>query len=206
MNEQETFWSGEFGEEYIERNRGKEFVAARVDWLSKCLRNASRSKTVIELGANWGPNAVALKALFPDSEYTGVEIGEKAFSLLSENPCVDHCHHSSIHSFQTDEKYDLAMIAGVMIHINPDQLIQVYRLLSKLTTRYVLISEYYNPTPITVDYRGNQGQLFKRDFAGEFIAETRFRLVDYGFVYHGDPKYRHNDTTWFLLECAERRG
>lgn len=200
MNKQEKFWKSAFGDEYIKRNQGPELVAARTNWLSQCMRAAERPKRVIELGANWGPNAVAIKSLIPDLHYTGVEIGDKAFSLLKENPSVDRSHHSSIHNFTTDETFDLAIIAGVLIHINPEQLSGVYRLLASLSHRYVLMSEYYNPTPVAVDYRGNTGQLFKRDFAGEFMTETGFTLVDYGFVYRNDLKYQHNDTTWFLTE------
>jgi hypothetical protein len=63
-----------------------------------------------------------------------------------------------------------------------------------------MVSEYYNPTPVTVNYRGNEDRLFKRDFAGELIDRYGLKLVDYRFVYHRDSVYRQDDCTWFLLE------
>ncbi|WP_293073175.1 pseudaminic acid biosynthesis-associated methylase [Moorena sp. SIO4A5] len=88
-----------------------------------------------------------------------------------------------------------------MIHINPDKLAQVYRLLYESSNRYICISEYYNPTPVELNYRGHQGKLFKRDFAGELMDQfDDLRLLDYGFVYHRDNQFPQDDTTWFLLE------
>lgn len=200
MNEQEKFWKGEFGDEYVERVDGSQFVAAKIDMFIKALKVAGDINSIIELGANRGLNANALKAILPNSHYTGVEIGDKAFSLLEQNSNVDECHHASIHELRTDKKFDLAIIAGVMIHLNPDTLPDVYKLLASLSARYVLISEYYNPSPVEINYRGHKGKLFKRDFAQEFVDQTGFKLIDYGFLYRNDPKFHHADMTWFLLE------
>lgn len=200
MNEQEMFWIGEFGDDYVDRNDGPEFIAAKIDMFSKALKVAGKFDTIIELGANRGLNADALKVMFPNTLYSGVEIGDKAYSFLEQNPNVDECHHVSIHEFTIETKYDLAMISGVMIHLNPETLADVYRLLATLSKRYVLIAEYYNPTPVEIVYRGHAGKLFKRDFAKEFMDETGYKLIDYGFVYRNDPKFLHDDMTWFLLE------
>lgn len=200
MNDQEKFWKGAFGDEYVERNNSETMVAAKIDMFCKALRAAGRIDSIVELGASRGLNAVALKALYPDSDYTGVEINDRSFRLLEQNPSVDSCHHSSIHDYDTEGQYDLALVAGVLIHLNPQSLPCVYRLLAKLSSRYVLMSEYYSPSPVEISYRGHSGKLFKRDFAKELMDETGFRLVDYGFVYRNDPKFGHDDITWFLLE------
>ena len=92
------------------------------------------------------------------------------------------------------------LIKGVLIHINPDFLSKVYEILHKSSKRYICVAEYYNPSPLEVSYRGHQGKLFKRDFAGEIIDKFKdVCLVDYGFVYHRDA-YPQDDITWFLLE------
>ena len=102
------------------------------------------------------------------------------------------------------QRFDLVLIKGVLIHINPDYLPQVYETLYQSTGRYLLISEYYNPTPVQVSYRGHSDRLFKRDFCGEFLDHyPDFELIDYGFVYHRDPNFPQDDTTWFLLERNE---
>jgi hypothetical protein len=63
-----------------------------------------------------------------------------------------------------------------------------------------MVCEYYNPTPVTVPYRGNDDRLFKRDFAGELIDRFGMKLIDYGFVYRRDNVCPADDVTWFLLE------
>ena len=63
------------------------------------------------------------------------------------------------------------------------------------------IAEYYNPTPVEVKYRGHDGRLFKRDFAGEMLDRfPDLKLVDYGFNYHRDHNFPQDDGNWFLLE------
>lgn len=88
-----------------------------------------------------------------------------------------------------------------MIHINPEKLDTVYEMLYKYSKKYVMICEYYNPTPVEVNYRGNEGKLFKRDFAGEILDKfPDLKLIDYGFVYHRDANFPQDDTNWFLME------
>jgi hypothetical protein len=64
-----------------------------------------------------------------------------------------------------------------------------------------MITEYYNPTPLAMDYRGHKDRLFKRDFCGEILdMYSDLELINYGFVYHRDPKYPVDDLNWFLIE------
>lgn len=62
----------------------------------------------------------------------------------------------------------------------------MYRNLVTLSNRYVMVCEYYNPTPMAVSYRGAEDRLFKRDFAGELMDQYHLEVVDYGFCYHRD--------------------
>ena len=63
-----------------------------------------------------------------------------------------------------------------------------------------MIAEYFNPSPITVNYRGEKKALFKRDYAGELIDRFHLKLVDYGFIYDRDNLIPMDNFTWFLLE------
>jgi len=88
-----------------------------------------------------------------------------------------------------------------LIHINPEMLPQVYSRLYDCSRKYILIKEYYNPTPVVVTYRGNTERLFKRDFAGEMMdLYPDLELIDYGFQYHRDNNFPEDDSTWFLLK------
>ncbi|MEO5354375.1 MAG: hypothetical protein H7835_14330 [Magnetococcus sp. XQGC-1] len=200
--EQEEFWAGRFGDEYTERNNEQEgrAISSNVALFAK-IASASGNKwsTVLEFGANRGLNLRAIQAICPQAKLTAVEINDTAAKHLQE--ITSDVHVASILDFVPSQTYDFVLIKGVLIHINPDALPLVYEKLSQAAHRHVCICEYYNPTPVEVPYRGHAGKLFKRDFAGEFMAKfPEFRLVDYGFVYHNDPLFPQDDCTWFLME------
>lgn len=199
--EQESFWAGEFGNEYLERNRD---VAAPLHRFAAVLRSASRVSSVLECGANIGLNLIALHQLLPRAELAAVEINEKAAAALRSLGYVD-VNHESLLTFQPKRRYDLVFTSGVLIHIAPDALPTVYDLMFKASDRYVVVSEYYNPTPVEVEYRGHRQRMFKRDFAGEMLDRfPELRLVDYGFNYRRDNNFVHDDFNWFLLEKSGR--
>ena len=99
-----------------------------------------------------------------------------------------------------DKKVDLTFTKTVLIHINPDHLKNVYENLVNGSNRYVLVAEYYNPSPVKIKYRGHDDRLYKRDFAGDLIEGYGLKLVDYGFVYKRDNWAPQDDITCFLLE------
>jgi len=114
----------------------------------------------------------------------------------------ENVSNSSIFDFDSEQnKAEISLIKGVLIHINPDNLIDVYQKLFETSTKYILIAEYYNPTPVTIPYRGHNEKLFKRDFAGEMLdLFPTLSLIDYGFCYRKDPTFPQDDISWFLLQ------
>lgn len=199
--EQENFWAGEFGVEYIARNVGAEALAANLALFSKALARARGLSSCIEFGANVGMNLRALKLLFPQQEQYAVEINHAAVGQLSTAIPAENVYPVSILDFNPKRTWDMVLIMGVLIHINPDWLPHVYDALHRACGRYLLVSEYYNPSPVQISYRGHDGRLFKRDFAGEILDRfPDLKLVDYGFVYHRDLNFPQDDITWFLLE------
>jgi pseudaminic acid biosynthesis-associated methylase len=199
--DQETFWAGAFGTEYIQRNQGDALLASNLDFFAKALRGAHGVKSCIEFGANIGMNLKALKLLHPSIEAHGIEINANAAKQLGELIPPLQVHHISILDFAPQRKWDLALIKGVLIHINPDVLPQVYDKLVAATSRYLMVAEYYNPAPVAISYRGHADRLFKRDFAGEIMdRHPQMKLIDYGFAYRRDPNFPQDDITWFLME------
>lgn len=199
--EQEEFWAGDFGTEYMKRNQGETLLASNLDFFARALRTASGVRTCIEFGANIGMNLRALKLLRPALEPFGVEINADAARELAMVITSGSVYHSSILDFQPHRTWDLALIKGVLIHINPDVLPQVYDTLVAASGRYLLVAEYYNTVPVAISYRGHHDRLFKRDFAGEIMdRHPQMRLTDYGFAYHRDSNFPQDDITWFLME------
>ena len=198
-NEQEIFWSTEFGDEYIARNQAATLEASNTIAFAEMLRRAHGVNSILELGANIGMNMRAIRHLMPSVSLNGVEINKKACDQLGALPGVT-AHHSSIADFAPAKQYDLVFTKGVLIHINPEQLPTVYRKMVELSSQWIVICEYYNPAPQEIKYRGHSGKLFKRDFCGELMdIEPSLKLVDYGFFYHRDSVAPQDDLNWFLL-------
>lgn len=206
QTEQEQFWAGEFGNEYIKRNDlSSSSLASRLALWTQVARNFSQHpSSILELGANIGINLHAFKMLMPKATLTGVEINVTAAETLRRWGGAEVVE-SSLFEFAPQEKWDFVFTSGVLIHLNPDMLPKAYALMASCSAHYVCMVEYYNPSPVSVAYRNNTEKLFKRDFAGEFLdAYTDFTLRDYGFVYHRDPMFPGDDLTWFLLERCKR--
>ncbi len=198
--EQENFWAGEFGSDYVGRNKSDTLLASNVHLFSRILKSTRSVTNVLELGANIGMNLKALRVLIPQLRATGVEINQDAVTELGKLPDVTAVH-GSILDYVAPSPFDLTFVKGVLIHINPQMLNQVYDTLFTASSRYVCVIEYYNPSPVTVTYRGHADRLFKRDFAGEMLERhSSLSLIDYGFAYRRDPNFPQDDLTWFLME------
>jgi spore coat polysaccharide biosynthesis protein SpsF len=198
--EQEQFWAGEFGDEYIDRSQGARHIASRTAMWSRILRACAPIASATEFGANIGLNLRALRSLLPDAELTGVEINAKAAQILRNEGTIEVLEGSLLDTAPSAPS-DLAFTCGVLIHVNPDRLATAYDQLARGSRQYVVISEYYNPTPTQIAYRGHSERLYKRDFAGEFLdAHSNYELRDYGFIYHRDANFPVDDFNWFLLE------
>lgn len=199
--EQESFWAGDFGREYVDRNAYEGIVESNIAFFIRLFAHMAKVTSVIEFGANIGLNLRAIRQLLPDSQLSAIELNEKAVGVLREKLQGVEVFPQSILDFKPIRKWDLVLIKTVLIHINPEMLPHVYDLLVQSSGRYICVAEYYNPTPTEVSYRGHSGKLFKRDFAGEMLDRyPELRLVDYGFCYHRDCYFPQDDITWFLLE------
>ena len=198
--EQENFWSSEFGNDYILRNKGEKKLASKVKMFSDVISKTVDIKNCLELGANIGLNLEAISLLKPEVAIAGVEINPVA-AQECRNVKGAEVFEESILDFSTERKWDFVFTAGVLIHINPNCLNKVYDILYNNSNKYIFIAEYYNPSPVNITYRGNDDRLFKRDFAGELLDKySDLKLIDYGFVYNRDNNFPGDDLTWFLME------
>ena len=148
-----------------------------------------------------GINLLVLKILFPKALFNAVEINATAIDNLKKLKICDQIWYDSILNFEKENVADLSLNSGVLIHINPDFVEKAYNVLYKSSRKYILICEYYNPSPVTLKYRGHENKLFKRDFAGEMLKNySDLTLINYGFRYRQDNNFPLDDITWFLME------
>ncbi len=198
--EQESFWSGSFGNEYMNRNIGPSLSASKLNLFTKVLARTTKISSILELGANIGLNLRALNHLLPEADLAAVEINTKAAQELNSWGQAE-VYQESILNFKPVRQWNMVFTCGVLIHISPYMLPAVYDLMYQAANRYIVVIEYYNPTPVAIPYRNHENKLFKRDFAGEMLDRFHdLRLTDYGFIYHRDPNFPQDDPNWFLLE------
>src|SRR5258706_3967308 len=176
--EQEAFWAGEFGSDYCERNRGSALMASNQALLARILSRTAGVGSVIEFGANMGLNLQCIRTLLPLAELAAVEINSHAVSELQKIQGLE-IFSGSILEFSPRRSYDLVLTKGVLIHLEPASLEAAYDVMYKSCSRYICVAEYYNPTPVTVTYRGHDNRLYKRDFAGELLDRIKnMQLID----------------------------
>ena len=199
-NEQEKFWAGKFGDEYISRNKSDVLYASNLNLFSKIMMCTRDIASIAEFGCNIGMNLRAIRALSPKVELHGYEINKSALAYLADTQPGVITHHQSILE-KIDLEVDLTFTKGVLIHIQPDKLPIVYENLYRNARRYILVAEYYDPNPVSLTYRGHENKMFKRDFAGELLdTYSDLKLLDYGFCYHRDANFPQDDVNWFLIE------
>ena len=159
--------------------------------------------TVFDCGANIGRNIGFLKDvdLLSKSSFAALDLNSVALEkLIGTYPDVE-TKHTNILNFECDEVFDLVFTSGVLIHINPKNLEQVYENLMKLTKKYCLLIEYFNRTPVEIPYRGENGLLWKRDFGKHFLEKSGWEPISYGFLWgHEYDTAGFDDVTYWLFK------
>jgi pseudaminic acid biosynthesis-associated methylase len=202
LNEQESFWIGNFGNEYTLRN-DKSLIKNKEYFFKNILKNIEID-SIFEIGCNSGLNLESIKNINPSIELNGLEINEYAYNIVRNKHLCNNIYNTSISELdisKNNTKYALVFTMGVLIHINPEMLTDTYKKMYEMSNKYILIGEYYSKTPQGISYRGFNNKLFKRDFCSEIMnLYNNLELIDYGFTYHNDPHHPLDDVTWFLLK------
>src|SRR5688500_10206260 len=137
---QEEFWAGEFGKDYVGRNRGDDLLASNVEFFRKALHRAEEIGSCIELGANIGMNLKAIRQLYPDIRAQAVEINADAARELEQLIGAKNVFTGSILHWKPGQPAELSLIKGVLIHLNPEMLPTAYDRLYEASERLVLLA------------------------------------------------------------------
>ena len=135
---QEAFWAGTFGNEYIQRNRSVEYLASNLNFFSKTFQQVGRPSSLIEFGANIGMNLKAIQLLFPNIHLFGIEINQQAATELASLIGTPNVFNGSILDYEPAQTFEVALIKGVLIHIHPEKLPDVYEKLYHTSNKYIL--------------------------------------------------------------------
>ena len=200
MNEQQLFWAEQYSKDYIEKNREFNPALGKKAW-AQMLQNAESIESILECGCNIGRNIGFLEQVLPDAMKSVIEISKPAFEFVTNKYVLRHKFLGSIEDSAFPQKFDLVFTMGVLIHIHPENLLKAMEQIYKHSNRYILLGEYFNRTPVTIEYQGQKDRLFKMDFGKIFLESFNVKVVDYGFLWgHIFDKAGFDDMTWWLFE------
>ncbi len=198
---QEEIWAKTYAEDYIRKNSNFDNILGSQAW-KIMLEKTNAISNYLECGCNIGRNVNQIKLAYPNLEPSIIEISEPAFKFITSQHVFKKAFNGAILDSHFDNpSFDLVFTIGVLIHINPEQLLANMKKMYDYSKRYVLIGEYFNRTPTSIEYQGQPDKLFKRDFGKLFIENFDVKLVDYGFLWgHIYDKAGFDDITWWLFE------
>jgi pseudaminic acid cytidylyltransferase len=199
---QERFWAKTYADSYIEKNSRFDNQLGAQAWSRMLQATNGAVRSYLECGCNVGRNIDQLKLALPDAKPSIIEISEPAFKLVTARHAFVHAFNGAILDSNFEKgSFDLVFTMGVLIHINPDQLVAHMRKMVDYSARFVLMGEYFNRTPVSLEYQGERDRLFKRDFGKLFMESFPLRLLDYGFLWgQVYDAAGFDDITWWLFE------
>jgi pseudaminic acid biosynthesis-associated methylase len=195
MSQPLEVWVGEFGNAYIERN-GDKTIQSRAAMWRRILRDITPG-TILEVGANIGLNIRALQKV-TGARLLAVEPNNAARRVLKT--VTDDAYDGTADKlWLANDTVNLVATCGVLIHIHPDDLADACAEMYRVSNRYIVCIEYFSDKPEEIEYRGQSGMLWKRDF-GSFWMEQHpdLKLLDYGFFWKRATGL--DNLTWWLWE------
>lgn len=194
-------WVTDVGDAYLERNRPKEgqIQSTAIGIASILQHMCPAPASILEIGAASGFYLRALQRICGAELWT-VEPNPRARAVLSSEVIPkDHVFDGQIIDLPfDDQRFDLVFTSGVLIHIPDEELEAAYREMHRVSARFLLSIEYFNPTPVSVRWHGEDSLLVKRDYGGYWL--DLFEDVEY--VAHGffwNRVTRLGDATWWLF-------
>lgn len=196
-------WAGEFGAEYTARNLASdEALRIRTAMWARIVESfrGDPPKSILEVGCNLGVNLRTLPRLV-DAELYAIEPNPQAREkVLAEQVLPPERLFAGFGDKipVADGAVEMAFTSGVLIHVDPSNLAATMDEIHRVSSKYILCSEYFSPRAETIAYRGQDGLLFKNDFGGLYMDRfPDLQLVDYGFFWKRVTQL--DDATWWLF-------
>jgi len=208
MTKQMEKWSGDFGKEYTDRNvfsleeldtfYKSKYGVTRTELNQRFLEGMDRSIRVLEVGSNVGNQLLCLQSMGFVNLY-GIELQSYAVELSkARTKRINIIEGSAFDIPYKDGYFDLVFTSGVLIHINPSDIVWALREILRCTREYIWGFEYYADEHIEIIYRGHQELLWKADYAKLYLQQ----FEDLKIVKEERLKYLDSDNmdTMFLLK------
>ncbi len=144
------FWLDR-GKVYKKQFQYNERYALQERMLIEYLRSISTFSTVLELGCGFGRITKLVLADFPEIQgYVAVDLSsyqienakEYVRGTIVKNENLQFIV-SDIQSFQTDRRFDLVLLSEVLMHILPDEIVDVMAKIVGLAKRHIINVDMY---------------------------------------------------------------
>ena len=194
---QAEYWSGPDGDQYHDRQEVP--VDSNMEFFARVFTRCE-AQSFLEFGCGAGLNLEALSIwdMGPDLVLTGLEINPRAAERARHWGEVDVVDITE--PLADPRQAEVTFTKGVLIHVPDDRLKQAAQNLVDCSTQWIMVAEYYSPTPREIRYRDQDGLCWARDYAGLIKAvDPTLQLVDYGFHSRYD-EHPQDDITWFLFK------
>jgi pseudaminic acid biosynthesis-associated methylase len=181
MTKQMEKWSGDFGKEYTDRNAfsleeldtlyKSKYGVTRTELNQRFLEGMDRSIRVLEVGSNVGNQLLCLQSMGFVNLY-GIELQSYAVALSkARTKRINIIEGSAFDIPYKDGYFDLVFTSGVLIHINPSDIVWALREILRCTREYIWGFEYYADEHTEITYRGHKELLWKADYAKLYLAQ-----------------------------------
>ena len=193
-------WRGEFGDSYADRNA---VTPERIRIYTRIYATIWKTleydppKSVLECGCNVG---LVLRALgnITDAKLNAIEPNAKARAIAQQAGDVNIVEGSLQGIPFEDRSVELAFTSGVLIHVAPADLDKAFDELARVSSKYVLMIEYFSKNLVEIDYRGHDGLLWKADYGKLFMERhPEWQPIDAGFFW--DVTTGFDDSNWWLF-------
>jgi len=214
-NKQEDFWSGEFGQEYTDRNfltteQWEQYYKdcygiTRLEMNEKFVGSFPKDIRILEVGCNIGMQLRGLKQMGFQNLY-GIEIQHKAVEMSKEVcPGANVIQGSAFDLPFKSSFFDVVVTNGVLIHIAPENHRTFMKEVHRCSSKFIWGFEYFNEETVEINYRANEGFLWKADFARiyrDFFTDlTLTKEEKYPYIKEVESG---NTDVMFLLEKIEQ--
>ena len=198
----EQFWKNDVTKSYINNNKKFDQQLGVKAW-NKMLKKIKHDEinSLLECGSNIGRNINFLNEVLPHSTKSIIEFAKVPYDIVTNKFELKSKYFGPIKNASFSTKFDLVFTSGVLIHIDPTELMENLNNIYKLSSRYILLNEYFNRTPLMIEYRGELNKLFKNNFGAIFIENFKVKLIDYGFLWGKEyDSAGFDDTTYWIFE------
>ena len=210
-------WSGDFGTAYhTDRNASNwESIKNRSRLFGdifQAMENANKANpspqpfpaSVIEVGGGCGDNLRAIDMIYERSrqpiKLMSCDPNEAARKAMADVATVLPGDLSQLP--YADDAADMVFTSGVLIHVPPADLPRALSEIHRVSKRWVLSIEYFNHVPEEIQYRGQSGMLWRRDWGEAWLAQfPTLKPIGYGFCWKRMTGL--DNVHWLLLEIPQ---